>query len=536
MDDKNLKKILFVDDEESILDVASEYFKRKGYEVQIAKNGLEAVKILESEKIDCCFTDINMPRMDGLALAEHIRGYDNTLPVIIMTGYPSLDNTIRTLKNGVVDFLIKPVNLKQMELCVRRVFSQRRLFVENLLLKKEVESKERLENLNRELTVKVKELNVLNKILSDFSRTRSTKSVFKRLVDMTIEITDSDISSFYIINEAVKEPFGVAHAVAEKNDAGDSRASAVEVSHFNQPPSADEDQSIECMIMEIAADGLPLLVSENNGSQKLPPDALSMMIVPLKIREKVFGVLMASVQHGGARFTEKDLYYLHFMAQNAANAIENLALYENIYENLFATLYAFVNAIEARDRYTQQHSNRVTLFSTVIGQEMGCTSEELDTLNFAGHLHDIGKIGIRDDILLKPGKLTKKEFEKIKEHPVIGANIVEQLGFWEKERQIIRWHHERYDGTGYPDGLKNDEIPILSRILSVADVYDAISSDRTYRKKMDESQALKIIREGAGTQFDPNIVDIFLKLYQEGKFNSQQIHETPNNFFDRLQN
>lgn len=537
MDHKNLKKILFVDDEESILDVASEYFKRKGYEVQIAKNGLEAVKILESEKIDCCFTDINMPRMDGLALAEHIRSFDNTLPVIIMTGYPSLDNTIRTLKNGVVDFLIKPVNLKQMELCVRRVFSQRRLFVENLLLKKEVESKERLEKLNRELTVKVKELNVLNKILSDFSRTRSTKSVFKRLVDMTIEITDSDIASFYIINEAVKEPFGVAFAAAQNNDTGDSSSTAaVEVSLSNHQHSAIEDKSIERMVMEIASDELPLLVSENNGSRKLPPDALSMMIVPLKIREKVFGVLTASVQHGGARFTEKDLYYLHFMAQNAANAIENLALYENIYENLFATLYAFVNAIEARDRYTQQHSSRVTRFSTIIGQELGCTSEELDTLNFAGHLHDIGKIGIRDDILLKPGKLTKKEFEKIKEHPVIGANIVEQLGFWEKERQIIRWHHERYDGTGYPDGLEKDEIPFLSRIMSVADVYDAISSDRTYRKKMEESQALKIIREGVGTQFDPDIVDIFLKLYQEGKFNSPQIREAPNNIFARLQN
>ena len=127
--------ILFVDDEESILDVASEYFKRRGYQVVTACNGLAAVNILEKQTVDCCFTDINMPGMDGLALAEHIHKSDNTLPVIIMTGYPSLDNTIQTLKNGVVDFLVKPVNLSQMELCVRRVFSQRRLFVENLLIK-----------------------------------------------------------------------------------------------------------------------------------------------------------------------------------------------------------------------------------------------------------------------------------------------------------------------------------------------------------------------------------------------------------------
>ncbi|MDZ7579103.1 MAG: HD domain-containing protein [Deltaproteobacteria bacterium] len=162
---------------------------------------------------------------------------------------------------------------------------------------------------------------------------------------------------------------------------------------------------------------------------------------------------MDALKTDAAVFTEKDLYYLSFMAQNAANAIENLALYENIYENLFATLFAFVNAIEARDRYTQQHSSRVTGFSIEIGKAMNCTPAELDTLNFAGQLHDIGKIGIRDDILLKPGRLTDEEFAKIKEHPVIGANIVAQLGFWERERQIIRCRQRTLPtGKGYPDG------------------------------------------------------------------------------------
>ena len=204
------------------------------------------------------------------------------------------------------------------------------------------------------------------------------------------------------------------------------------------------------------------------------------------------------------------------MTQSAANSIENLALYENIYQNLFATLYAFVNALEARDPYTRQHSNRVTGISLILGKKLDCSSEELDILNFAGHLHDIGKIGIRDDILLKPGRLTPEEFEKIKEHPVIGANILEQLGLWERERLIIRCHHERFDGTGYPDGLKQKEIPFLARILSVADVYDAMASDRAYRKKMEENLIIKIIREGSGTQFDSGIVDAFLKAYNEG--------------------
>jgi putative nucleotidyltransferase with HDIG domain len=240
------------------------------------------------------------------------------------------------------------------------------------------------------------------------------------------------------------------------------------------------------------------------------------MIVPLKIREKVFGALTGIICQSEIRFSEKDLYYLSFMAQSAAQSIENLALYENIYENLFATLYAFVNAVEARDLYTREHSSRVTGISLILGKQLGCSGEDLDILNFAGHLHDIGKIGIRDDILLKPGRLTSQEFEKIKEHPVIGANILEQLGMWEKERQIIRCHHERFDGNGYPDGLKGDQIPFLARILSLADVYDAMASDRAYRKRMEEELILKIINEGAGTQFDPEVVAKFNHVYDQG--------------------
>ena len=277
------------------------------------------------------------------------------------------------------------------------------------------------------------------------------------------------------------------------------------------------DMGINKIIMESVSDEMPLLVSNNNGTHDLPDEILSFMIVPLVIRDKVFGVLTASIKKGEKRFGENDLYYLSFMGHNAGFAIENLALYENIYENLFATLYAFVNTIEARDPYTRQHSNRVTSISIVIGKELGCTSEELDILNVAGHLHDIGKIGIRDDILLKPGRLTPEEFEKIKEHPVIGANIVKQLGQWDREMEVIRCHHERFDGEGYPDGLKGEEIPFLGRILAVADVYDAVASDRAYRKKMEEKKILKIINEGAGTQFDVTVVKAFLKVYNEGK-------------------
>jgi len=520
MYDEKEKTILFVDDEESILDITSEYFQRKGYHVITAKNGNEAKKILESKQIDCCFTDINMPEMNGLELAEYICITDNTIPVVIMTAYPSLDNTIRTLQNGVVDFITKPVNLNQMELCVQRVFSQRQLFIENLLLKKEVESKERLEKLNQELFYKIDELNTLNNIMNVFSTIGISSDVFMRLVDMTLEITHADESRFFVINENVKSPIEVALAIASQKSGNIDHNKTVKTTGSiisNAEGNTRDDIGIDKIIMENISDEMPLLVSKNNGDYDLPNDVRSFMLVPLIIRDKVFGVLTASIKKESKRFTKKDLYYLSFMAHNAGFAIENLALYENIYENLFATLYAFVNAIEARDPYTQQHSNRVTSISIVIGKELGCTSEELDILNVAGHLHDIGKIGIRDDILLKPGKLTYEEFEKIKQHPVIGANIIKQLGLWDRERLVIRCHHERFDGTGYPDGLKKEDIPFLARILSVADTNDALASDRAYRKRMEKNKILEIISEGAGTQFDPEVVNTFQKVYKEGK-------------------
>jgi len=517
MDIEKKKTILFVDDEESILSVSSEYFRRKGYQTLTAKTGIEALEILAQEAVDCCFTDINMPEMNGLELAERIRSHDNTMPVIVMTGYPSLENTIQTIKNGVVDFLIKPVNLKQMEVSVQRVIQQRKLFVENFLLKKEVESKKRLEQLNQELLYKVEELDILNKIMSKFASFSSSADVFKRAVDMALEIAHADLTNFYVVNEASQQPVEVSSSAAIScSRAASPNCETDQGSPLNPSPMGLE-LTTSAIIMEVASDQIPLLVSENNGTKDLPQEITSAMFVPLKIREKVFGILTAFVCHSQKRFTEKDLYYLSFLSQSAAHAIENMALYENIYENLFATLYAFVKAVEARDLYTRQHSSRVTGLSLILSQHLGCSKEEQDILNFAGHLHDIGKIGIRDDILLKPGRLTDEEFEKIKDHPVIGANILEQLGLWERERQIIRCHHERFDGAGYPDGLMRQQIPFLARILSVADVYDAMASDRAYRKKMEDEVIIRIINEGGGTQFDPDVVVAFNNAYKAGR-------------------
>lgn len=497
MADNSRNTILVVDDEEGILEITEEYFERRGYEVYTASNGIEAIKIIESVKIGCCFTDINMPEMDGLELAEHIRRIDNTLPVIVMTGYPSLENTIRTLKNGVVDYLVKPVNLEQMELSFRRIMRERGLFVENLILREEIERKERLKSLNDELLTRVDELNVLNRIMEDFSSSDSTYGIFNKVVDLGMDVLKADMVHFYI------------------NSEHESSFVLIASTNFKECVSEKLSPELSQFFLDVIEDDKPCLVSKNCGAVGLADHIQSFMVVPVKIREKAFGVVTASVIDLPNRFTDKDIYYMNFISQKAASAIENIALYENIYDNLFSTLYAFVAALEARDSYTRKHSTRVADVSYIVGKKMGCSEEELDVLSFAGQLHDIGKIGIRDDILLKPGRLTDDEFEKIKEHPTIGADIVGKLGLWDREQDIIRHHHEYFDGRGYPDGLKGDQIPKLARILAVGDAFDAMSSDRAYRKKMEKEKVISIIKDGAGTQFDPQVVDAFLTIVDD---------------------
>jgi putative nucleotidyltransferase with HDIG domain len=508
--------VLFVDDEESILDIAQTYFSDHGYNVLTASNGREAVEVLWNNRIDCCFTDINMPEMDGLEFAEYVRKYDNTLPVVVMTGYPSLDNTIHTLKNGVVDFLIKPINLRQMELCVQRVLRERKLFIENVLLSKEVEGKRQLEKLNAELLAKNDDLNVINRIMSDFAELHESADVFNQLVDSAVQLIRADAACFYLLNESADQivPIAVSKSDQCSFEGQHQKDGKNPSTHF---VSFADDPKVRALIFDVVQDDQPLLIVENNGAKCLPDEIKSFIMTPLKIRNKLLGVLGSLILEGERRFSDKNLYYLSFMANKAASAMESLALYENIYNNLLATLYAFVRAIEARDPYTKQHSSRVTRLALALARSMACSSEEQDILKVAGHLHDIGKIGIRDEILLKPGRLNPEEFNVIKQHPVIGADIMDHMGLWHREKQIVRCHHERFDGTGYPDRLKGEEIPLLARILSVADVYDAIASDRAYRKRMEESKILDIMYGGAGTQFDPDIIGVFRRMFESGE-------------------
>jgi diguanylate cyclase (GGDEF)-like protein len=186
-------------------------------------------------------------------------------------------------------------------------------------------------------------------------------------------------------------------------------------------------------------------------------------------------------------------------------------------QSLIESIFAFARTIELKDHYTGEHVERTVYYATHIARMLKFNGKQIENVRQAAILHDLGKVGISDKILLKDSKLTEDEYKEIKKHPLIAADILRPIQFLHSVIPFILYHHERWDGRGYPSGLKGDSIPVGARIIAIADVYQALISNRPYRKALARQEALKIIREGSGTQFDPKIVNVFLKIIQKKK-------------------
>ncbi len=245
--------------------------------------------------------------------------------------------------------------------------------------------------------------------------------------------------------------------------------------------------------------------------------ASTLCLCPLKGVDDQVGLLILGEFHSslGDPFSPTQLRLIDAIADYATSSIQRAVLHEQLEDNFMQTVVSLANAIDARDSYTGEHSQRMADMASLVCQKMGLSSEEVDAIHWAAILHDIGKIGVPDRILNKKGPLTKKEWATMKEHPIVGAQIVAPVKYLALVAPIIQSHHEKYDGSGYPTGLAGEDIPLLSRILAVVDAYVAIRDDRVYSKSHTHKQAIAEIRKSSGTHFDPQIVDIFCKTIKK---------------------
>lgn len=268
--------------------------------------------------------------------------------------------------------------------------------------------------------------------------------------------------------------------------------------------------------------------ARHRGNVMLPPGAVAYVVLPIWVRSDTVGYVGIFAAEGTGSIETGEIRILESLAKEISTTVTTMELRQELRHLLFNVVRSLVNAIEAKDKYTRGHSERVFVVSVRIGEKLGLQPDDVQSLSWAALLHDIGKISIDENILNKPDRLSEAEFERIKSHPVVGCKMLEPIEQLESVLPGIRHHHERWDGTGYPDGVRGEAIPLISRIISVADTYDAIVSARPYRPPDTYEYALRVIRAAAGSQFDPRVVSAFLNLVAEGEIGGEakESHES----------
>jgi HD-GYP domain-containing protein (c-di-GMP phosphodiesterase class II) len=268
------------------------------------------------------------------------------------------------------------------------------------------------------------------------------------------------------------------------------------------------------------------LLQQRNGDQKpaiiedtttidvhgLPELANNVLVVPLTHEHRTLGILFGGDKLDGSQISTVDSKLCSSLANSLSIFLQNLMLYEDMQAMFLGTLHALTSSIDAKDSYTHGHSERVALMSRELARAAGCDEHTCERVYIAGLVHDVGKIGVPESVLCKPGPLTDAEFALIKMHPTIGGRILRDIKQMGDLIPGVLYHHERWDGRGYPYGLKGEDIPLFGRLIGLADSFDAMSSNRTYRKSMQLDCVMDEIRRCAGAQFDPVLAEVFVSL------------------------
>jgi len=246
------------------------------------------------------------------------------------------------------------------------------------------------------------------------------------------------------------------------------------------------------------------------------------LFIPLNTKGELVGFILAGPKRSTQRYTHDDELTLSTLANQTAIIIENARLYENLEETFVQTVVSLANAIDMRDTYTSSHSQRIAEWAVEIARLLGCSDQEVQAIYWGGLLHDIGKIGIPDSILLKPGKLDESEWDIIRRHTIHGAQLIAPIKKLASVAPIIEYSHERYDGSGYPYGLKGEDIPLGARIIGVVDSYSAMLDERPYKKPVSHAEAIEELKRKAGILFDPQVVNVFLYVLNT---NMAKVHQ-----------
>jgi response regulator RpfG family c-di-GMP phosphodiesterase len=484
--------ILVVDDERVIREILAEFLTLEGYSVRTVEDGEKALTELRLRPYDLVITDLKMPRISGLQLLEKIGQENISVLTILMTGFGTVETAIEAMKRGAYDYLLKPFKVEEVIQTVQRALDRQQLQAENMRLREAL---------------------TIYRVSEAIALSTDVDRVLDVVLRAAIDEARADVATLHLRDIRTGRYEERIKVVSDKRAPGGlpTPQFTTLIDHFQQ--------------------GLPLVAHGPRAARfftegRNPDDLVSYLAVPLQVGGTTIGVLNVFSFTTGKKFDEGHRKMLAVLASRAASAIDNARLYSDLrlsneelrranqsLEEVFQqTVAGFAQALEETDLYTRGHSERVAVYSEIIGRGLQLGEAELQRLIQAGVMHDVGKIGVRYDMLNKPGKLTTEEIAVFRQHPEKGKRILEPVPCLHGLIDGCWCHHEWFDGGGYPRGLSGQNIPLVGRIVAVADAYDAMTSDRAYRRALRHEVAMAEIERCAGTQFDPEIAEAFAKL------------------------
>ncbi len=472
-------RVLIVDDEKFIRDILADFLGMEGYVVRTAEDGQAALSELNHAHYDLVISDLKMPRMGGIELLEQIgRAAPNALTVI-MTGFGTVETAIDAMKRGAYDYILKPFKVEEVIHVVQRGLEKQRLAAENLRLKEALS---------------------LYKVSEAIAASLSLEEVLATVGDTAIHEIQGDVVSTWL-DDGEGGYFERQRLLPPKHLRASVIRDGIELGTFSTQTFVDHFRD-DSALLEHGAKATRFFEQEPEISVQ------SLIAVPLRMKQRLAGWIGVASFTKGKRFDEGQRKLLSIVGSRAAAAIENARLYEDLRATFQQTIEGLAKAIDKMDRYTAGHSDRVATYAMYLAVRLGLSPEQVEIVRQSALMHDIGKIGCVLN-LNKPGKLTQDEYEVFKKHPGFGRDILEPIRFLHPLIPGVHLHHERWDGRGYPLGLKGQDVPLIARIIAVADTYDAMTSDRAYRRALPHEVAVAEIERCSGTQFDPEVSHSF---------------------------